>query len=231
MSKTIVVVGFGPGISTSVAERFGAAGFAVALVARSEARLAAGVAALKAKGVTAAAFTGDAGDPVSIRAAIARARAALGPITVIHWNAFGAGIGDLLAAAPEAMRDLFDVAVVGLLAAVEEALPDLKRAGDGAILVTNGAFGDATPQMDALAIQLKAMGTALTNAAKHKLVGLLSERLRADGVYVGEVMVAGAIKGTPFDNGSMTIQGATVAERFWDLYQGRGEIRARVTPG
>jgi NADP-dependent 3-hydroxy acid dehydrogenase YdfG len=231
MSKTIVVVGFGPGISTSVAERFGAGGFAVALVARSEERLAAGVAALKAKGVSAVAFTGDAGDADSIRAAIGKARTALGPITVIHWNAFGAGIGDLLAAAPEAMRDLFDVAIVGLLAAVEEALPDLKSAGDGAILVTNGAFGDATPQMDALAIQLKAMGTALTNAAKHKLVGLLAARLKADGVYVGEVMVAGAIKGTPFDNGTMTIEGAAVAERFWELYQGRGEIRARVTPG
>ncbi len=29
MSKTIVVVGFGPGISTAVAERLGAAGFSI----------------------------------------------------------------------------------------------------------------------------------------------------------------------------------------------------------
>ena len=232
MSKTIVVVGFGPGISTSVAERFGAAGFAVALVARSEERLAAGVAALKAKGVAAAAFAGDAGDPASIRAAIAKARAALGPITVVHWNAIGGSeAGDLVGATPAAVRSLFDVAVIGLLAAVEEALPDLRAAGDGAVLVTNGAFGDATPTMDAFAVQLKSMGVAVANAAKHKLVGLLSARLKADGVYVGEVTVAGAIKGTPFDNGSMTIEGATVAERFWELYQGRGEIRARVTPG
>ena len=35
MSKTIVVVGFGPGISTAVAEKFGAGGFSVALVARN----------------------------------------------------------------------------------------------------------------------------------------------------------------------------------------------------
>ncbi|HTX51276.1 MAG TPA: SDR family NAD(P)-dependent oxidoreductase [Caulobacteraceae bacterium] len=232
MSKAIVVVGFGPGISTSVAERFGAAGFAVALVARSEERMAAGVDALKAKGVAAAAFVGDAGDPASIRAAIRKARDSLGPITAIHWNAIGgAEAGDLLTVAPETVREVFDVAVVGLLAAVEEALPDLKSAGDGAVLVTNGAFGDAVPAMDALAVQLKSTGVALANAAKHKLVGLLSERLRADGVYVGEVTVAGAIKGTPFDNGAMTIEGAAVAERFWQLYQGRGEIRARVMPG
>ena len=35
MSKTIVVVGFGPGISTAVADKFGAEGFSVALVART----------------------------------------------------------------------------------------------------------------------------------------------------------------------------------------------------
>ena len=34
MSKTIVVVGFGPGISNAVAEKFGKQGFTVALVAR-----------------------------------------------------------------------------------------------------------------------------------------------------------------------------------------------------
>jgi NAD(P)-dependent dehydrogenase (short-subunit alcohol dehydrogenase family) len=56
MSKTIIVIGFGPGIATAVAERFGAEGFSVALVARNKERLAAGVAALKAKGIAAAAF-------------------------------------------------------------------------------------------------------------------------------------------------------------------------------
>ncbi len=60
MSKTIVVVGFGPGISTGVAEKFGAEGFAVALVGRSKDRLDSGVAGLTAKGINAAAFVADA---------------------------------------------------------------------------------------------------------------------------------------------------------------------------
>ena len=74
MSKTIIIVGFGPGVSTAVAEKFGAAGFSVALIARSQSRLAAGVEALKAKGVAAAGFPADAGDPAAIRGAIAKAR-------------------------------------------------------------------------------------------------------------------------------------------------------------
>jgi NAD(P)-dependent dehydrogenase (short-subunit alcohol dehydrogenase family) len=226
MPKVIVVVGFGPGVSTAVAEKFGAAGFAVALVARNAARLAAGVEALKAKGIAAAAVTADASDPASISAAIAKARAALGPITVLHWNAYAAAAGDLIAADPTAVRGDLEVAVIGLLAAVQAALPDLKAAGDGAVLVTNGAFGEVSPVIDGLAVQLKVMGLAVANAAKNKLVGLLSARLKDDGVYVGEVMIAGTVKVAATDQG---IDAAAIADRFWALYQGRGEIRARVS--
>ena len=231
MSKVIVIVGFGPGISTAVAETFGAEGFSVALVARNEVRLVAGVEALKAKGIAAAAFTADAADPASITEALDKARAEFGAITVLHWNAFGGGEApDLLTADPAAVEGLFRVAVVGLLAAVQAALPNLRSTKEGAVLVTNGAFGQVTPMMDQIAIALNSMGVALANAAKHKLVGLLAERLRADGVYVGEVMVAGAVKGTPYDSrrGAGPIDPSRIAGKFWELYLGRGENRAVV---
>lgn len=232
MSKTIVVAGFGPGISAAVARKFGAEGFSVALVARNEERLAAGVAMLKALGITAAAFPADAGDPDAIRAAIGEARTVLGPITVIHWNAFGGSpereAGDLLAVDPAAVRGVFDIAVGGLLSAVQAALPDLRSTGGGAVLVTNGAFADTTPQADEYAVSLNSMGVALANAAKYKLVGLLSQRLKSDGVYVGEVMIAGTIQGTPWDTGD-SIDPARVADKFWGMYQARDEIRARVS--
>ena len=124
---------------------------------------------------------------------------------------------------------VFDVAVIGLLAAVQEALPDLKSTKDGAVLVTNGAFGETTPMIDAMAVNMKTMGIALANAAKFKLVGLLSQRLAGDGVYVGEVMVAGAVKGTAFASGGAGIEASAIAAKFWELYQARGEIRARIT--
>jgi NAD(P)-dependent dehydrogenase (short-subunit alcohol dehydrogenase family) len=168
MGKTIVVVGFGPGISTAVAEKFGSSGFSVALVGRNEERLASGVKALKTKGIDAAAFPADAGDPAAM------------------------------------------------------------RAGDGAVLISNGAFGDNTPQMDELAVTTKGMGLALANAAKHKLVGLLAQRLKPEGVYVGEVVVAGNIKGSAWDRGTAAIDGSTVANKLWELYQARGEFHARV---
>jgi NAD(P)-dependent dehydrogenase (short-subunit alcohol dehydrogenase family) len=229
MSKTIVVVGYGPGISSAVAEKFGSQGFSVALVARSQDRLVSGVAALKAKGIAAAAFPADAGDPASIREAIERARAQFGPITALHWNAYGGReAGDLLTVDPASVRGIFDVPIIGLLAAVQEIVPDLRDAKDGAVLVTNGAFGEMTPLMDEYATNTKGMGLALANAAKHKLVGLLAQRLKSDGIYVGEVMVAGTIKGTAWENAD-SIDSSIVAGKFWDLYQARGEIRARVS--
>ena len=200
------------------------------MVARRKDKLADGVRALKEKGIAATAIAGDASDPASIKSVIAKARAELGPITVLHWNAYGGmGLGDLLSAEPAAVRSVFDVGVVGLLSAVQAALPDLKSTKDGAILVTNGAFGEINPQVDAFALALKATGIALGNAAKQKLVGLLSQALQGDGIYVGEVTVAGMVKGTSSDPGDGGgIDPAAIANKFWELYRARGEIRARV---
>ncbi|HEY2048871.1 MAG TPA: SDR family NAD(P)-dependent oxidoreductase [Caulobacteraceae bacterium] len=230
MPKTIVVVGYGPGVSSAVANKFGAEGFSVALVARSEAKLTAGVEALKAKGITAGAFPADACDPASIRGAIAKAHAALGPIGVIHWNAYsGRGLGDPLAIDPAVLARVFDVALVGLLSAVQEALADLKAAGDGAVLVTNGAFGELNPMIDSITLNLGEIGVGLGNAAKAKLVGLLASRLKGEGVYVGEVTIAGLVKGTgPDAPGMPTIEGSAIADTFWRLYKARGETRARI---
>jgi NADP-dependent 3-hydroxy acid dehydrogenase YdfG len=228
MAKTILVVGFGPGISSAVAEKFGTSGFSVAIVGRHEDKLSAGVKALKAKGIDASAFPGDAGDVASIRGAVRNSRAALGPISVVHWNAYGgAEGGDLATADPAAVPGVFSVAIVGLLATVQEVLPDLRET-KGAVLVTNGAFGEVNQQIDAYAVSAKAMGLALANAAKHKLVGLLAERLKGDGIYVGEVMVAGTVKGTAWDTGNATLVAGAIAGKFWELYQARSEIRARV---
>ena len=72
------------------------------------------------------------------------------------------------------------------------------------------------------------MGLAVGNAAKHKLVGLLAERLRADGVYVGEVMVNGTVIGSAFDSGHGTLPAQDVAKLFLELYRGRAQTYAQI---
>lgn len=228
MSKTIIIGGYGSGISQAIAEKFGAEGFSVALVARSEDKVVAGAKALEAKGIKAGAFPADLGDPASVKAMVAKVRSALGPITVVQWNAYSGAAGDLLAADAAAIRNVYDVAITGLLTAVQESLPDLKKEQNAAVLVTNGGLGFSSPEVDAMGVQWNAMGLSVANAAKHKLVGLLSEKLKADKVYVGEVVVMGAVKGTAFDQGTATLEASTIAAKFWESYQGRTEISVNV---
>jgi len=71
-------------------------------------------------------------------------------------------------------------------------------------------------------------GLAVANSAKHKIVGLLAEELKPDGIYVGEVMVLGLVQGTPWDNGNATVPGSRVADKFWELYRARSEVSAIV---
>ncbi|HXI60585.1 MAG TPA: SDR family NAD(P)-dependent oxidoreductase [Polyangia bacterium] len=228
MAKTIMVCGYGPGISKAVAETFGPEGFSVALVGRSADKLAAGVKALEAKGVKAVAVTADLGDPMSARDAVKKARAALGPVTVVQWSAYDGGAGDLTTAEPAAIRRALDVGITGFLAAVQEALPDLRKEKGAAVLVTNGGLGYIDAKVDAGGVQWNAMGLSVVNAAKNKLAGLLSQKLAPDNIYVGQLTVLGAVKGGPFDDGRATLEPATVAGKFWDLYKGRSEVRAEI---
>lgn len=228
MAKTIIVAGFGPGISTAVAERFGREGFSVALVARSADRLATGVQALQAKGIRAEAFPTDLSQPDAVRALVGKVRTALGPISVLQWTAYSGAAGDLTTASTEEVRTALDLAVTSLIAATQEALPDL-RAEKGAVLVTNGGFGLFDAKVDEVAVTYSAMGLAIANSAKHKVVRLLAQKLKPDGIYVGEVMVTQTVKGTAFDAGGRgTLDAATVGAKFWDLYQARAETSVMV---
>jgi len=73
------------------------------------------------------------------------------------------------------------------------------------------------------------MGLAIANSAKHKLVRVLAQKLRPEGIYVGEVMVLGLVKGTPWDQGNATVEASSVADRFWSLYRGRAHVGVTVT--
>jgi NADP-dependent 3-hydroxy acid dehydrogenase YdfG len=227
MSKTILISGFGTGISKAIAEKFGKEGFAIALVARNADRLATGVKELEAQGIRAAGFAADLADAKAIPGLVQKVRDKLGPLSAVQWNAYSGGAGDLLAADPAELRGSLDIAVVSFVALVQAALPDL-RANKGAVLVTNGGLGLLDPQVDAGAVQWGAMGLAVANAAKHKAVRLLSEKLKGDGVYVGEVIVLSAVKGTAWDNGSSKLEASTIAGKFWELYSGRSELSVKV---
>ncbi len=226
MNKTLLVCGHGPGISDAVARRFGKEGWKIAIVARNAERLAKAAAALVEAGIDAKAFPCELGDAASVKKLVSEVSAALGPVTSVHWNVYGGGGGDLLTASPEELRAGFDVNVGGLIAAVQAALPSLEAA-KGSVLVTGGGFAFYDPQVDAMATAYGAAGLAIGKAAQHKTTGLLRERLAKHGVFVGEVVVLGMVKGTAFDGGQATLEAADIAAKFWELEQQRSESSVR----
>ncbi len=222
MSRTLLICGYGPGISHSVAKKWGKAGYRVAVVARNRSRLNDGVASLADAGVTAQAFPCDLSDADAVRAMVAGVHSTVGPIDVIHWNAFRSGADDLTTATTQELRDVLDVSLFGFLAAVQETLPDL-RATKGAVLVTGGGFGADTPENNEFVARIGVMGGGIAKGVLHRAASLLHYKLADEGIYVGEVVVNSLVKGTAFDSGdgSATLDPHDVADRFWEIFTDR----------
>jgi NADP-dependent 3-hydroxy acid dehydrogenase YdfG len=228
MGKCIVVAGHGSGISQAVAERFGRAGFSLALVARNASKLGEAAKRLEGQGYKASAFPADLATLSGVREVIRSVKGALGPITVLHWNAATPVAGDLLTAPAEELTTALNAGAVGLVAAVQAVLPDMRNRPEAAVLVTNGGFGLFADPVDGAAVQSRSMGLAVANSTKHKVARLLAKRLAMEGVFLGEVMVMGTVKGTAWDQGQATLEAAGVAERFWELYDRRKDHLAAI---
>ncbi|KAI9348916.1 short-chain dehydrogenase/reductase SDR [Zopfochytrium polystomum] len=227
----IVVAGYGPGISRAVAIHFAQKkGLAVALLARTESKLVEAEKELAALGITAKAFSVDLSDVDAVRATIASVRESLGPIHILFWNAAAVGTTTLLTdpGALSAAQYAYNVQFASFIAGVHGSLSDLKstRVGEhlGAILVTGGFLEEVAEGTAKLAVAWRFSTIVALKAALRKAVQVLNEELVESGVYAGEVTVMGAVKGTPFDDGTATIEAAAVAERFEGLYEKRTAV-------
>lgn len=224
----LVVIGYGPGNGHAIAERFGREGWTIALVGRHAERLHDGVEQLAAVGVTARPFTGDAGDPVSLRATLTSIRGDLGPVTAVALTAYrNVVVDDVLAADPGTVAQVFDIGVTGLLTAVQTTLDDIRVAGSASVLVVNGALGLQDDTIDEYAVSFGGDGVALECSAKTKLVGLLAARLRTEDIYVGEIVINGSVKGSPYA-GPTAIDPADIADRLWRMAEERTEVHVHI---
>src|SRR5262249_18535155 len=146
---------------------------------------------LRAEGVIASGFPADMGDPAAVASVVAQARAALGPISVLAYNAAALGV----VAPPSTLTvPLFEatmrVDVVGALVAVQHCLPDLD--GHGTVMLTGGSYAHR-PAAEHAAI-------GMGKAALRNLTVSLDQELRPRDVHVAMVTITGVIAtGTRFD--------------------------------
>ena len=182
---TLLVVGAGPGISAATARRFGAAGYAVGLVARREDALADLGNRLRADGVRTEWAAGEAGDPASLTAAVTGLVEALGPADVLLYNVSVGRSVTVQDLTPEALLDDLAAGAVGLQTAVRAVLPGMRGRGGGTVLVTGGGSADRPiASMATLGVQ---------KATLRALAELQAAVLRDDGVHVATVTVRGLV--------------------------------------
>jgi NADP-dependent 3-hydroxy acid dehydrogenase YdfG len=211
---TIAVVGAGPGLGAAVARRFGAEGFAVALVSRNQERLDRLAADLQADGVTARGYAADVRDQESLVAALGRASEELGTIEVLEYSPIPQRefLRPMLETTVDDLTAAVEFSVLGPVTAVEQVLPGMRSLGRGTVLFVNGGSG-ARPN-PAVA------GTSVAFAGERAYAGMLHDVLAPENVHVGQLIIPGAIQ-----PGHPTHDPDVLAGTLWTIHTDRGEFR------
>jgi short-subunit dehydrogenase len=233
--KTIAIFGAGSGLGASLANRFGAEGYRVALVARRASALEERVAELARSGIEAAAFPADLTELDRIPALVRAIEDRLGPIAAAVYCPVPSDVGfvpavELDAATLRSMADIFMFAPIEVSHAV---LPGMLARGDGAVVIVGGLTAVVTmPGMS---------GVGPLMAATRNYLFTLNAEAAPKGVYAGAVNI-GAIIDRSTGLRAMTSGGATldprllvidpddIAKEIWSLVTRRDRIEAILPP-
>ena len=216
---TIAIIGAGRGLGAAVARKFGAEGFAVGLVSRSQAKLDSLAEELAAEGVQARGFAADVRDPGSLARALEQVTETLGPIEVLQYSPLPQKdfMRPVLETTPADLVGPIEFSVYGPVAAVHQVLPGMRFLGEnrGTILFVNGGSA-VTPGR-------KVTGTSVAFAGQAAYAQLLHEALGEEGIQVSQLIIPGKI--VP---GDPEKDPAVLAGLLWDLHTRRDRFRHQV---
>ena len=211
--RHVVVTGAAGGLGRALSLRFGDAGAAIAALDRDRDALDALAVELAGRGIRHHAATCDVADEASVRAALASARQALGPIDVLINNA-GITQRSLLARTrPAVIRRVMEVNFLGALHCTHESLPDLLDRG-GMVIAISSVAGFSP--------LLARTGYA---ASKHALHGFFdSLRSEVEGRGVDVMLVCPSFIDTGIEKAALSGDGTPVSH-------GQAVVGTRATPG
>jgi NAD(P)-dependent dehydrogenase (short-subunit alcohol dehydrogenase family) len=185
--KVAVIVGVGPGVGTSVARRFGAAGYDVALIARSAPYLEELGTELQDAGVTTGWTPVDIADAPALAAAVERFGGHLGRIDVLHYNPSVFRLSDPLHVSADELLEDIRIGVGGLVTTVQAARAFMPR---GARVLATGSMAADEPWHEASSLGVQ-------KAALRNLVTSLDATLAPDGIRAMSLTVRGTLGESP----------------------------------
>lgn len=213
---TIAIIGAGPGLGAAVARRFGREGFAVALVSRDQEKLDRLAAELGKDGIVARGYAADVREGAALEAALERAAADLGPVTVLQYSPLPSRdyLKPVLDLTPELALEALRFSALGLIHAARAVLPAMRESGGSIVLINGGTSVKARAGF---------AGTSVAFPAESAYGEMLHDALEDEGVRVAQLVIPGSIPKLRY-----TLD--EVADRIWALHAAPGPFRSMLIP-
>jgi NAD(P)-dependent dehydrogenase (short-subunit alcohol dehydrogenase family) len=212
--RVCVVIGVGEGLGMALELRF-AAGYKVALVARSPEVIGKTAGEIKAAGGTALPIQSDATVEAEIAAAYDRINRELGPIEILIYNGGRRPMGRLMDTTPQVFEETWRLHTFGAFLWARQVVPEMLSRRSGAILIT-GATAGVRPWPTSA-------GFAPAKFAVRGLAEVMSRDLHPQGIHVAYVNVDGGIdmpllrKFRPETKDEDLLKPSAIADAFWYL--------------
>ncbi len=146
--RVAVVTGGGAGIGRAIAERLAADGFKVAILDVADDAAEQAAKSIESAGGTARGYQADVSDREQVDAALAKARADLGPLAAVVANAAVAPRQPFLDMTLDQWNRTLAINLTGTFNVVQSALPDLVAAGWGrVVLISSSSAQRGAPMM------------------------------------------------------------------------------------
>jgi NAD(P)-dependent dehydrogenase (short-subunit alcohol dehydrogenase family) len=176
-----VVAGAGPGNGAALARRFSAAGYAVALLARSRDSIDPILAEIDgARG-----YPCDVGDAASVGAAFANIRRDLGDAEALLFNAGSGVFLDVESITPEQFEQAWRINALGALLCSQQVIPAMKARANCSIIFV-GATASRRGNVQTAAF-------APAKAAQRSLAESMARKLWPSGIHVALIIVDGVV--------------------------------------
>jgi 3-oxoacyl-[acyl-carrier protein] reductase len=181
-----IVTGGSKGIGRRAADILAEEGASVAICARNEEEVKAGVKSLKAKGVDAFGAALDVADGTALKKFVADSAAALGGVDILVANVSALAVQDT----DEAWHKAFGVDMMHTVHAVNAALPFLEKSKHPSIVIVSSVSGR---EVDFTGPAYGAFKAALVHYAQKLAHQYASKMIRVNAVSPGNIYFDGGI--------------------------------------
>ncbi len=183
--ESLVIVGVGPGLGTSLARRFAKSGISISLVARNREKLLPLVDEVQSLGANAIAIKADATSESDVNNLFARTEKELGPVSIIVYNASLRIRKPVLEISSDEFINALKLSFYAGFLVGREAAKYMIQRGEGSIFFT-GATASIKGFPSSAAFAVGKFGLLA-------LAGSMARELQPKGIHVAHFVIDGVI--------------------------------------